>query len=201
MTELMDPELVEALDLAHIIWPNVEVGEKALTLCGLEWKVTVRWSEIPSDYPICRDCVNTSLAMLTESVESNAKAVRYLQYLTEDVKELTSAYSVEDSLLLTVLETANEYDKARREKANAKIEKKIAKAERKAQAEFEAAFIENQGDRLPDVPDPVYRDAVEVRMLRAKGLSWDEVSDVLDLPVDECKGAAIIAFGSKPKKG
>lgn len=196
MTELMEPDLAEALDVAHIIYPNVEVGEKALTLCGLEWKVTVQWSDIPSDHAICRGCVDMSLAMLTESVETTAQAVRYAQFLTEDAKFLATALTPDNSLVLGTLEAAKKYDELQAMKAAKKADKQEAKAQRK----FEKALVDNQKDRLPDVPDQVYSDAVEVRMLRAKGLSWEAVADVLDMPVDECKGSLIIAFG-KPKKG
>jgi hypothetical protein len=53
---------------AHITSdPKVEVGNRALALCGKEFKVKVLWEDIPSDKRICRWCVDVALLAMTDA--------------------------------------------------------------------------------------------------------------------------------------
>lgn len=132
MTQTVEPQLAEALDTAHIIYPNVELGEKALTLCGLEWKVNIRWHDIPADHLICRGCVDVAIAMLTDAVETATGVMQYAFFLADDAKKMGDLLTNEDSAFFGVVEAGNKYAIEQREKAEAKALRKAEKAEAKA---------------------------------------------------------------------
>jgi hypothetical protein len=123
-----DVELVEG-DGAHIIFPWVEVGEKALTLCGKKHKVRMEWTDIPPEYPICRECVDVALVLLSDSARAQNRTMLLATDLTDATRNLAD-HLAGGSSLLEVIDTSLSYQDRRAEKA-------IAKAEAKAEAESE----------------------------------------------------------------
>lgn len=139
MTQVRDPQVDEvmeaALDVAHVIYPQVEVGQKALTLCGLEWKVTVLFADIPPDYPICRNCVDVAVLMLGDAVSTAMGVMNYAAYIAQDAKRLGDLLTNEDSIFFNVVDSANKYQIDRIDKSLAKAERRAVKNAEKAKEE------------------------------------------------------------------
>lgn len=116
------------LKKAHITAnPNYEVGDKVLGLCGKEWKVEVKWEDVPAKHPICRNCVDIALRAMTEAdvlIETARTRVRRLSITTEVLAEVLEP----DLLLLdSIAETDQAYRAEREQKTREKAERKRTK--------------------------------------------------------------------------
>jgi hypothetical protein len=111
---------------AHLITrPEQQVGERVLGLCGKDFKLKVLWDDLPSDYPICRPCVDMALMALKEA--DTVITLTRLNAIMADraMDRLTRGLSPEDGLALDRIAEKDQ------EHADAQAEKKQAKAERK----------------------------------------------------------------------
>jgi hypothetical protein len=70
---------------------QAQLGDRVLGLCGKEFKIkVVLWSDLPRDYPICRDCVDTALKMAKEAdglIDVARRSVRRMSIITEVLLE------------------------------------------------------------------------------------------------------------------
>jgi len=114
---------------AHITSrPNHQVGDKVLGLCGKKWKVKVLWDDIPVDYPICRNCVDTALGALTEADDVIERTRMEAAVASYRMRRLTQTIDPDEDLLLDVIAAEDrEYKSQMEEKQQAKVERKRAK--------------------------------------------------------------------------
>lgn len=96
---------------AHITSrPEYEVGDRVLALCGRDFKVKVLWSDLPTDKPICRDCVDVALDAMTGVDQVITAARRTLRTATLALKRVDGALNPDDDLVLDVIaENEEEY--------------------------------------------------------------------------------------------
>lgn len=189
---------------AHIIYPFVPVGEKALTLCGKKWKVTT--NNPSADTFTCRDCVDVAVDVMVDNERTimlTTMAVGSLHEQVQAVIEETRA-AIEavtrPSLMADIVENGLAYQGKR----EAKAEAKALAAEQKAEAKIEKAHAKAKKQWAPEQiggDDHEFSDAVEVRTLRAKGVPWETVSGILDMSVEDMKAVYKKVFGGKPIKG
>lgn len=120
---------------AHIIYPSVEVGEKAMTLCGKRHKVTIKQQDIPENHPSCQDCVTTAVLLLTEADSLVFNAQRRARLVADMLARTIEGY--EDSALKAITKEADEYQTYLAKKADekariqAKVDKQVAKSKKK----------------------------------------------------------------------
>lgn len=119
---------------AHIVQPDVLVGEKALTLCGIKWLVETEWEDIDPGYPICRDCVD---ALVVAANEVNAVLAETFESLIDLRRgiSLTTLLADSETAMSRAINASDAYAEARAAKAAAKAAKKRAKAAAKAARE------------------------------------------------------------------
>lgn len=111
---------------AHIIFPSVEVGEKAMTLCGKKHKVKVKFISMGADHEVCTPCAQVAVDMLTDAAALLAGSASVLGIVTEALADVE--IQVASTLLADHIAQANAYQDKRDEKA---IEKAVAKAAKK----------------------------------------------------------------------
>lgn len=95
---------------AHITSrPEVAVGDRALALCGKDFKVKVLWDDIPPDKPICRVCVDVALQAMTEA-DSLLQGARVVADILElRITTLQSRLHPADLWLDAIAEDADEF--------------------------------------------------------------------------------------------
>lgn len=133
----------------HIINPAAEVGERALALCGWEFKVEFSADQIPDDHPVCRTCVNKAVTLLAETVglldvitAFTARTADRMQVITDEYDNSAAAQLMVEGDMFRL---RNERKAA--EKAAKKAEKKRRKkAVKKALAKQEQAKQEQEQD-------------------------------------------------------
>lgn len=148
MTMVTDKELV-----GHIIYPSVEVGEKALTLCGRKLRVRVTAADLDSNGSyLCRDCVDQSVLILSETDN--------MAYLLADALDLVGEVAghtreVADkaesmlmgSLLVRTVAQAEEYQQERAAKVAARIEKAQRQAEKAEAKAWKEMLAEEKAEK------------------------------------------------------
>lgn len=134
--------------VAHITSkPGIEVGEKALGLCGTEFKVKVLWADVPTEKPICRECVDVAADAMTEA-DALISHARVRAMLVENrLESLTQTLNPPDLFLDVIADNQSEYDAIRAEKAERKAAKKRAKTTCTCTWESPELFVED-----PDCP-------------------------------------------------
>jgi hypothetical protein len=104
------------------------VGERALALCGKEFKVKVTWDDVPKDKPICRDCVDMALLAMTDADELIGKVRRAMILLTGTVEQMTGALTPDDFALDVIAEFTEDFRTERERKREAKELEQRAKS-------------------------------------------------------------------------
>ena len=91
---------------AHITsQPGIEVGDRALGLCGKAFKVKVLWDDVPLDKPICRDCVDVALDAMSEADVLITKARVYAELVSLRMQRVVETLNpVDDDLMLDVID-------------------------------------------------------------------------------------------------
>jgi hypothetical protein len=107
--------------------PGYEVGDKVLGLCGKEFKVTVLWSDLPKDKPICRDCVDTALAALTEADAMIENTRIGAALIRRRVEILVQSLNPEDNWLNLIHDRDFDHRAQQEDKREEKAERKRAK--------------------------------------------------------------------------
>jgi hypothetical protein len=135
---------------AHIInLPNVEVGDKALTVCGVKHLVRVRWEDLPDDHPICRECVDRFIIASNDVNQQVGEALRDLIRLQTTLDTLTVTLTDQNTMTDILDETA-EYAAKRIEKAE---KKKRKQAEKNAKS---CTCLWVDGERVQNEECPVH---------------------------------------------
>lgn len=111
---------------AHIASTPTVMGEKALALCGKEFKVTTLWDDIPKDFPIHRGCVDLAVQVMTDANATIERARLRAVLLSGSIDALNNRLDM-PSVLDTINADADEWLEAREKKQEAKAEKKKAK--------------------------------------------------------------------------
>lgn len=116
------------MKIAHITnRPEYELGDKVLALCGEEFKVKVKWADLPDDKPVCRACIDLALRAMTEAdkiIESSRTRVRRLSLLTQVLSEVLDESLILDEIAETDLAFQDEVAQRKRDKAEEKLAKK-----------------------------------------------------------------------------
>lgn len=109
---------------AHITsGPGAQLGDRVLGLCGRNFKLKTKWDDIPLDKPICRECVDTAVSVLTEADEMIEKARRTSMLLSVHLGRLNDALEPEDATTLDEIVARDRiFQKQQEEKAEAKNE-------------------------------------------------------------------------------
>jgi hypothetical protein len=151
------------MEPAHIInRPGHEVGDKALTLCGVKWKIRTLWVDLPKDHPICRDCVDVAVKGMTD-------VTNQLAFATRRTLLLFDVLSAENDLT-AIIDDQRAYNDKQEAKAIAKAEKKQAKKDRKAEKQADALLGTMAADIQPGSvqrtqPEQQYRPGFEGAVL------------------------------------
>ena len=89
--------------IAHVYNDReAKLGDRVIGLCGKDFKIKVAlWADLPKDYPICRDCVDTALGALKEAdrlIESTRMRIALLKSRFDSLHE-----ALGEDLILDVL--------------------------------------------------------------------------------------------------
>jgi hypothetical protein len=135
---------------AHIInHEGHQIGDKVLAICGVKWKVNILWDDIPAEYPICRDCVDTAIMAMDSASAQLADALAAWGRADRAMDALLRTIVVENTLSEVIMNTSDyaaEQARKAEEKATLaearalvadadKAEKKKAKKAKKKAAE------------------------------------------------------------------
>jgi hypothetical protein len=133
---------------AHIISrPGAAVGDRALALCGKDFKVKVLWEDLPREKPICRDCVDVALDAMTEADSIIGRARVEVMLIERRVAGIAETLNPPDLVLDVIAENEDEYRMAERQRQEAE-----ADADRK---QHTCTCRWNPGnDEAPDWADP-----------------------------------------------
>lgn len=124
---------------AHIInQPGILVGEKALSLCGVKYRVEILWEDLPPEHPICRDCVDAALAAMDAATTKIADVELTLFTILRGVDRGISILGREDNMTM-VLEATTAYARQREAKVEAMRAKRVA--------DSAIAKVAEEGDR------------------------------------------------------
>lgn len=135
------------MKIAHIVHPEVKVGEKALAVCGEKIKVSILWGDLAPDHPTCRDCIEVLITATNEVNEQVADASLYMFLAGQALDRETS--------MSEVLDDGNAYHTKQMVKAQAKAARR---AERKA-AKKAAKKRRKHGDDAPVAPPTTEQDS------------------------------------------
>jgi uncharacterized protein (UPF0147 family) len=137
---------------AHIInLPNVEVGDKALTVCGVKHLVRVRWDDLPDDHPICRACVDKFIIATNELNDQVSDAMRQALRVTDALNALTDAL-VDQNTMTDILDDTAAYAAKRLDKQAKKERKQAEKSGKTCSCKWT-----DLGERLVEDPNcPVH---------------------------------------------
>jgi len=116
-------------DAGHIINPSVPIGDKAISLCGHEFKVEVAGDSVPEDLNTCRECVDTAVAVLTEAVGMLSVITEFMAKQTDQASVLVEEF--DGSAAAAILVQGDLFRMRQERKASEKAAKKAEKARRK----------------------------------------------------------------------
>lgn len=112
---------------AHITSrPNVQVGDRVLGLCGKDFKMTVLWTDIPKDHPICRECVDIAIVALTQA-DQRIETARVNQFLAQRSVDRVSKGLNDELELDRITQADDDFAAEQKDKREAKAAKKKAK--------------------------------------------------------------------------
>lgn len=147
MTELIDETEVEydvvlvPEEQAHIVFPQVEAGVKALALCGKVWKPKFYNGEVPLDYFTCPDCVTGAVSLLVEAHQGVVTLTKRLDLIQHVVTQTFEEMSLDIPNLLDTIESGEAF---REQEEQRLAEKSLRRAEK---AEAKAAKAEKKGKK------------------------------------------------------
>jgi hypothetical protein len=95
--------------VAHIYNDHdAKVGDRALGICGKDFKIKVAlWADLPKDYPICRNCVDTAIGAMKEADAIIQTSRLYTEFLVSRVERLNNVLNPEQPLLLDLIDAAD----------------------------------------------------------------------------------------------